>query len=410
MQVVLIDTLLTQPPFGGSHTFLVGLAAELKRDGCSVTVVTQVGRDDSLCHSLAESRVRIVSNLWSSRHLPEERATRLARWTGEQRPDVYVISNCTDTGWLALPLLNSEVRTVAIAHNDVSAYYAPLKHYCCLLDSAVGVSSEIHRKLTSDGSIPASRTRQIPYGVKSLSEVDLRLAFAEGPVSPALRIGYVGRIVRIQKRIFDIIPIAQILASRGIAFQIDVVGDGPDRPQLETEVLARGLSAYFRFKGWLTGSKLQAAYRELDAYLLMSEYEGLPVALLEAMGNGLVPVVSATASGNAELVQHGQNGFVVTIGDASGFANQLAELARKPELLSALGYSAWKTSQHYSVRKMMSSYEDLFRELCTMEDRHYRPLEPKLTPPMPSCRSRYPMWLRKTKAVVHALMTGNAPR
>ena len=54
----------------------------------------------------------------------------------------------------------------------------------------------------------------------------------------------------------------------------------------------------------------------------MSDYEGLPVALLEAMGNGLAPVVSRIASGNTELIKNEENGYLVEVGDIEGFVGK----------------------------------------------------------------------------------------
>jgi len=73
---------------------------------------------------------------------------------------------------------------------------------------------------------------------------------------------------------------------------------------------------------------------------LPSAFEGLPVALLEAMACGAVPVVSDIRSGVRQVVRDGENGYVVAPGDVQGFADRLAELARDPALVSRMSYAA----------------------------------------------------------------------
>lgn len=405
MRIVFVDTMLTTPPFGGAHSFMVALSQELARAN-TVFLVTQPGSDGSLCTALERIGVRIIAGLWRSSHLPEQKADRLARWILVERPDVFVLSNSVDTGWLALPSLPPDLPTITIAHNDVPAYYLPNKYYGAFIDCAVGVSAEVQRKLTSEAAIPSSRTRQIPYGVAALSEEAVCASQRARAGSAMLRIGYVGRVERLQKRVFDIVAVAQHLVSRGVLFRLDVVGDGPDRDRFETEVRSRGLGNHVRLRGWLTGKELEAAYRDLDIFLLMSDHEGLPVALLEAMGNALVPVVSATVSGNTELVRDGENGYLVAVGDVAGFAGRLAELAGNPAQLARMSFSAWRTSQDYSIGRMVSGYKNLFQELSNQVERPHRCLGPKPSLPMPSCRSRYPVWLRKTKSIVRAVIAG----
>lgn len=403
MHIVVIDTTLTTPPFGGSHTFLVVLARMLTSVGWRVSVVTQRGQDHSLCQALMSSGVCVVDGLWRSWHLPDERAQRLAKWVKSERPDTYLLSNSTDTGWLALPLLPADLPVLSISHNDVSAYYEPLRHYRQFVDLAIGVSIEISRKLTTVAYMPDDRVQRIPYGVPTLTKSDAERRIGSCSTKTTLRIGYIGRIIQGQKRVFEMVAVARELADRGIDFRLDIVGDGPDRPALQSEFDSVGLADHVYFWGWLTGNVLSARYAECNVFLLMSEYEGLPVALLEAMGQALAPVVSRTASGNAEVVRDGENGFLMPIGDVSGFASRLAELARDPSRLAAVRRAAWETSQEYTVARMVDRYREC---LAGLTARGTRPAG--AFPVMASCRSRYPFWARKAKALLWAARGGTS--
>src|SRR5438128_39237 len=99
MHLVVIDTTLTTPPTGGAHTFLVDLSDELVSRGWKVSVVTQAGADNSISSALENCGAEVVMNLWSARHLPEEKAPRLAAWVNARKPDAYVVSASPDVGW-----------------------------------------------------------------------------------------------------------------------------------------------------------------------------------------------------------------------------------------------------------------------------------------------------------------------
>src|ERR1051325_6512909 len=160
MHVVIVDTTFTTPPTGGAHTFLVDLSTILVSRGWQVSVVSQPGHDQAIGRALIEGGAEVTMKLWQRRHLPEEKASRLANWVNRERPDAYVVSASPDVGWLALPLLDSSIATFTIAHNDVGAFYEPLKHYRPFVDCAIGVSEAINQKIIRDCGVPGEHHRE----------------------------------------------------------------------------------------------------------------------------------------------------------------------------------------------------------------------------------------------------------
>ncbi len=117
--------------------------------------------------------------------------------------------------------------------------------------------------------------------------------------------------------------------------------------------------------GIVTNDAVHNAMYAGDVILLTSNYEGLPLALLEAMARGCVPVVSDVQSGIPGLIRRGENGFRVTVGDISGFVDTLVNLATDGDLLRRVGREAYLTIAKgpYSVERMASAYAKLF-ERC----------------------------------------------
>jgi glycosyltransferase involved in cell wall biosynthesis len=399
MHVVIVDTTMTTPPTGGAHTFLVDLCAPLAARGWRATVVTQPGPERGIVEGLRAAGAEVREDLWPAATLPEERAGRLAALVNSLRPDAYVVSASPDSGWLALPLLEPGVPTLSIAHNDVGAFYEPLKHYGAFVDCAVSVSEEIHRRTVEECGVPPERARRIPYGVDSLAEAEAGArAEASHAAGAPLRVGYVGRLVQEQKRVFEMPPLAAELARRGVEFELHVVGDGEARDGLEAEFGRLGVGGRVKFWGWLPSAEVKRRLAELDVFLLMSDYEGLSVALLEAMGHALAPVVTRIASGTGEVVEDGRNGFLVTVGDAGAFADRIERLARDRRLLASFKRAAWAASQRYTVGRMADEYARCFAEAREINSlRGGRGARQPGFPVMPACRSPYPFWLRKIK-------------
>jgi glycosyltransferase involved in cell wall biosynthesis len=211
-------------------------------------------------------------------------------------------------------------------------------------------------------------------------------------------------VVQGHKRVLDLVPLATELKRREIPFELHVVGDGPERFALESRFEKDDVTRHVKFWGWLAPEVVRQRLRELDALVLLSDSEGLPLALLESMGHGVVPVVTNLEGGVREVVKDGENGFLVPVGDIPAFVDRFELLAGDRERLSLMRQAAWETSQDYSLERMIQWYVQTFQEAA--ERTLGRTLRDGLNsqyPVMPSCRSKYPFWLRKIKSRILSL-------
>jgi glycosyltransferase involved in cell wall biosynthesis len=132
---------------------------------------------------------------------------------------------------------------------------------------------------------------------------------------------------------------------------LDLVGDGPLMSAVTDTVDRLGLRDNVRLHGALPNERTQQLFGQSDIFLQHSivdpdsgDEEGLPVAILEAMGWAL-PVISTLHAGIPEAVVHERCGLLVPEGDVDAMARAIVELARSPRTRSAMGREGWERAR-----------------------------------------------------------------
>jgi glycosyltransferase involved in cell wall biosynthesis len=142
-----------------------------------------------------------------------------------------------------------------------------------------------------------------------------------------------------------------------------VLGDGVQRRELEA--LSAGLRAgkRVRFRGVVSRAETCAAFQCADVFALLSRWEGLPNALLEAMACGAVPLVT-DVSGMQDVVQHCTSGLMVPPGDVEATANALRYLSTNEALRAELGWAASDRIRcHYTLDRTV---DELLQEYASV--------------------------------------------
>jgi glycosyltransferase involved in cell wall biosynthesis len=227
-------------------------------------------------------------------------------------------------------------------------------------DAVSPLSPELERSLRRLPWV-ATRLHPIRNGV-DLSEVD---ASTDVDTELAARrreggfvVGYIGQLIT-RKRLDTLIDAFAALDVPGKCLVI--VGDGPQRAEIEARAQHVGLSDRVRFLGFREDRL--ALLRGFDVIVLPSSLEGIPRCLMEAMAAG-VPMVSSDIAGSRELVHHDRTGLMFPLGQPQALTAALRRLADDPALRARLAASARdRVHAEFSAAAMAERYVQLFRSL-----------------------------------------------
>lgn len=275
-----------------------------------------------------------------------------------QAPCIY-IPNYDFHRSCAVGTLSTEVRVVAVIHSDEACYYDELRRIGTNCDAIVCVSSDLTAKVKQRFPKLAKRVHFIPHGIP----LPINTA-ASRPTDGPLRLCYCNRLQQYQKRVFDLPRIAAELEKLGVNYELDIAGDGPDANELRQRFEHANLKAPVRFHGRITNDAVLQLCRNTDLFLLTSDFEGLPISLLEAMSVGCVPIVYQIESGIVDVIPSGNYGMVIPHGDTSAYAMALKFFFNDRAALQEISSSAAdRIRESFSLQRMSEDYIALFKTL-----------------------------------------------
>ncbi len=231
-------------------------------------------------------------------------------------------------------------------------------------DRFVVVSDGSEKFLLNEIGVPREKVRMIPNAVAPLSppspEVVEKLRQEWGLVDARPVLGTVARLTQ-QKGIGYLLEALALLLPQYPNIRGVVLGEGDLRDELEAKARSLGISGSVVFAG--VRKDVENVLALFDLFVLPSLYEGMPVALLEAMSVGL-PVVATRLASVSEVIEEGVDGILASPGDGRALAGVIADALKAPETLRQMGENARKKIRsRYSVENWVASYDELYQSL-----------------------------------------------
>ena len=232
-----------------------------------------------------------------------------------------------------------------------------------LVDANVCVSAAVREFSERIAGLDPRKLRVIPNGVEArrLSQAQVWDCRTVGIPRGCPVIVAAGRLDR--QKGFDLL--LQAIAEGG-HFPLDphwvIVGEGPERTNLERQIAKSGLTDSVHLLGWRPD--LPEILKGATGFVLSSRWEGMPNVVLEAMAAGL-PVVAFDVEGVRELVVEGQTGWIVPPEETQALAGALRELLGDPAGGVKQGLAgAERVEELFTWERVCLAYSELYLESC----------------------------------------------
>ena len=299
-------------------------------------------------------------------------ALGMAKWFERDRLDLvhahlfgdslHAFLACRLRGGLPLVLtLHNRWRTFSRLQR--MGYRAMFKRCAAL----IACSGTVHASLLAD-EVESRRLLAIPNGIELPAEMDTRPLLEELGLGVdgedrerPLVLTCLGRLDEQKGQRFLLEAAARLEQQLNRPFKLLLVGDGPDEEMLQRSIEQQGLGHVVELMGARTD--VPAILGITDVFVMPSLWEGLPIALLEAMASRLC-VVGTRIPGIEEGVRDGREALLVEPGSASQLGHAILRACQDDALRASLGAAAGQRwEERFSASSMVAAYSDLYDEL-----------------------------------------------
>lgn len=347
---------------GGSERVISYLANELSKDNdVTILTMTSAKSDYYLCPKVKHTPLEdkpAVNNHSIIRNL--SRVRKLQKYM-QSHAGAFYISFVTEPSYILMLLkrcLNREGRAIVTVRNDPKQQHKHL--YDKLLVKILYPKADAIVFQTIEGE-------------KYYSYIKIKkAAILPNPLNEAfIRLPYIG------DRRKEIVNVGRLISQKNQKMLIDafvevhkefpeytlaIYGEGPLKNALNKQIEDLGLNDSISLKGAV--ANLQDVIYDASLFVLSSDYEGMPNALLEAMSLGL-PVISTRCSGGGPetIIQNGKNGILVEINNKPQMVNAIKAVISDRKYANILSANAAKISEKYSPKATLEAWKKFIKEV-----------------------------------------------
>jgi glycosyltransferase involved in cell wall biosynthesis len=194
----------------------------------------------------------------------------------------------------------------------------------------------------------------IPNGVDTQKLAPQEIVHHESP-----RIVFAGRFME-QKNPIQIVRVLARLSD--LPWKCVMLGDGPLRTEVETEISNQNLEDRMILRGWVDPEDVLKEFAKSDILFMPSRAEGLPVVGVQALASGLA-IVAGKVGGFVDIVDQGENGYLLDPDDVEGMQQGLLKYLEEPESLLKARKNSLRLAKKFDLTSIIAGYERLFHEV-----------------------------------------------
>lgn len=349
----------------GAERWILALLRALDSDNIQSTLINLVDNENEVSEVVVAARRRGLTamDFYTGGRFNPFSAVRMARWAREQ--NVRIIHGhgfkSDFFGLLAGRLAGCAVMTTphgwSVEKNRKLQMYEKLDRvFFRFMDMVCPLSSGLAAGLKA--SVAATKLKLVLNGV-DIDEVLAALS-TDRKQTENFVVGYIGRLVKL-KNLETLLASFHMLSANKPNARLMIVGDGPERENLENQAQQLGIGERVEFLGFRDDAV--AFLKEFDVFVLPSLSEGIPRCIMEAMAAS-IPVVASDIPGNRNLVSNGETGLLFTVGDSRELTEKITYMMDRPAAAGEMARCGNREVEaEYSNRRMAQDYTALYHEL-----------------------------------------------
>jgi glycosyltransferase involved in cell wall biosynthesis len=169
-------------------------------------------------------------------------------------------------------------------------------------------------------------------------------------------------VARFEKQKDHTTLVSALARIKDLLWTVDLLGDGPLRAEVENLAHKYGIADRIHFRGAVPSSEYLGL---AQIFLLITQWEGLPLSTLEAMRTGL-PMIGSRVGGIPEQITDGENGFLVDRGDVDELAKRLRTLVSSPQMRKKFGIRGrQRFLKDFTYDRMLIDVEGVYRDVVS---------------------------------------------
>jgi len=358
------------PTFGGSGVVATELGLALAKHGDEVHFISYAppSRLNILHERVRFHEVTVTPYPLFDPYPPYTLAlaTKMAEVAAYEKLDIlhvhYAIPHAI-SAYLAKQILQSKLKVVTTLHGtDITLVgrdesYLPITKFGIEVSDAVTAVSQWLKDETARNFDTEKTIEVVPNFVDPARFKRDSNAFCHTFAAKGDKVVCHVSNFRPVKRIMDVVETFAMIADQ-VPSRLLMVGDGPDRSRAEAYARTHGLRDRVSFLGNVTN--LEEVLGACDLFLLPSESESFGMAALEAMASE-VPVIATASGGLPEVVDDGETGYLLPVGDIDGMAQRSLEILRNDDLRKRMGKRGREVAvELFDEQKIVPHYRELY--------------------------------------------------
>ena len=346
---------------GGPVTWLMRLLPYLKQTGFEVSclILFHKGNTGPLYEHLLKNDITVHTSSFLS--TTEDNIKWILDCLQKNTPHIFVPNLVVPAYYACKWAKKAGIKTIGISHSDDPFYHAIQKefiggHKSFRLDGMICVSKVLEQQLLKSKNVSKVKIKRIPYGViipDSKAKRD----------DNTFRVIYVGRLAEQQKRISEVTRSFCEMTQKISGVEAIIYGDGPDKINVENILNQQQIKTPVSLGGNIPPEQMIDKLLKAHVIVLLSDYEGLPISILEAMACGVVPLCLHMRSGITELIKNGKTGYIVD-DRAEHFIETIKKLKADNQIWEQMSLNAKQLiKENFSLEISCDSYSSFFNNL-----------------------------------------------